>query len=90
MRAYIDIELFTEPQKAGGKNGAREVTKVGQVLGRQGKSRIVRGATPAEDRSFQGPTYCSVYDADGSHIGDIQVAFGSILAPRVQTVEVVK
>lgn len=86
MRAYIDIELFTEPQKVGGRNGSREVTKVGQVLGNQGKSRIVRGNTPAEDRSFQGPTYAHVYDADGSHIGDIQVAFGSILAPRVQTV----
>lgn len=90
MRAYIDIELFSSPQTVGGKNGSRQVTKVGQVLGNLGKSRIVRGATPADDRSYQGPTYAHLYDEDGSVIGDIQVAFGSILAPRVQTVEVVK
>lgn len=88
MRAYIDINVFNEAQLRG-KTAGKQVTVVGELQGRQGRAKAFQRA----DGSLAvqaGEWYIPVYDADGNHIGDFSAHYNSILAPRVQTAEVVK
>lgn len=88
MKAYIDINLFNEAQLRG-KTAGKQVSVVGELMGRRGRGKAFQ-RTDGSWGVQEGVFYIPVHLEDGTYIGDFGAQFNSILAPRVQTVEVVK